>query len=603
VLLFGLAAAYFTIGAPLTFEWIDEGQIAYPSWRVAVGEVAYRDFRHFYWPSLFLLNATLLRLFGTDLLVLRLGLAGLKAVIVLLVYRLARHLARRPFALGVAFLCVTVFGSPYWLFNTPYATYHTAACAFLGMLVLLGGPAGPARCFTAGLCFGLGVTFRQSTGTFAVAGALLSLAVVAPRVGDARRGWRRALVATVLVAAAGVPLVYVLRPPLTVTGLVLGAPWAASVLGVLVSGTAAISWTAVLSFLGGAMLPPLSWILFYVRLDALGAMLHDTITTLPRAITWFAPLAMPPLHLLLTLGAATSLLATLALPDEPRSRRAAALGLAVVLGAMRAGFAIWGRAALGADLLPLLLWLPILATASSGAILWRLRWRLGSDAQRALALVHWYSCAALVGLYPGADTAHAAQLLPVCLPAVAYVADRVHARATGVGRGLLTGLALTALLVACAASPMITLARTAAARPPESGLPRGTLIWQRDPRLAATARVVGILDTLAAPGAPVLLLPSEQITYFLAGRPSALQHEELVLYLVAIGYIRPEDARALAPESAMIARLDATRPVVVRWLDGPGMGRFRSVFPAVAEWIDAHYHTQSTVGRYEVLTR
>ncbi len=61
-----VAGAWFWAGTWLTLEWVDQGQIVYGAWRVARGDLPYRDFDHLYGPSLFFLNGELLRWFGED---------------------------------------------------------------------------------------------------------------------------------------------------------------------------------------------------------------------------------------------------------------------------------------------------------------------------------------------------------------------------------------------------------------------------------------------------------------------------------------------------------------------------------------------------------
>ncbi len=96
VMLFVLAAAYMRLGLLIPIDWGDEGQIVSPMWRVAEGEVPYRDFQHLYGPSLFYLGGLLFRLFGSDLVVLRYFLLALKAATCVMVYLGARRISGRP---------------------------------------------------------------------------------------------------------------------------------------------------------------------------------------------------------------------------------------------------------------------------------------------------------------------------------------------------------------------------------------------------------------------------------------------------------------------------------------------------------------------------
>src|SRR5262249_46380133 len=76
-----VAAVGFWPGLWLSLEWVAQGQIVYGAWRVARGDLPYRDFVHMYGPSLFFLNGALLRWFGEDLAVIRIALLVVKALL------------------------------------------------------------------------------------------------------------------------------------------------------------------------------------------------------------------------------------------------------------------------------------------------------------------------------------------------------------------------------------------------------------------------------------------------------------------------------------------------------------------------------------------
>jgi len=145
------------------------------------------------------------------------------------------------------------------------------------------------------------------------------------------------------------------------------------------------------------------------------------------------------------------------------------------------------------------------------------------------------------------------------------------------------------------------LAASVAQRP--AGAPvfaRASGIWGGDARFGEMREVLAVLDRTAPAGAPVLVLPSAQLLYFLAGRPSPLPQAEMVLYLLTAGLLHPADARALAPEDDMLARLRAAPPVVVR-ADGDAWRRIAAAYPALASWIDDGYIPVARVGGHEIL--
>jgi len=187
--LFFLSLLYFAVGCLSHLEPIDEGQLVYPSWRVAEGAIPFRDFMHLYGPSPFFLNGALFRWFGHDLLVLRLSLAVLKAGAAVVVFLSASHLMSRSFAWLVSGLFVAVWGFP-WAFNSPYPNHYAMTAVLAGMLVFL---CLPRRfllgCFLAGLSFGLAATFKQTTGAFAAVWFALFLLVERPPVPPEEGHW------------------------------------------------------------------------------------------------------------------------------------------------------------------------------------------------------------------------------------------------------------------------------------------------------------------------------------------------------------------------------------------------------------------------------
>src|SRR5262249_29369022 len=129
-----------------------------------------------YGPSLFFLNGALMRWFGEDLMVLRLGLLVVKVVLVVLVFLLSHRVARPVIALGVTAWLVAVWCSPLWLFWAPYGVPDPRVLALAGGAVLLSGSASVPRALAAGLCFGAAATFKQTTGLLGAAGVAVALA-------------------------------------------------------------------------------------------------------------------------------------------------------------------------------------------------------------------------------------------------------------------------------------------------------------------------------------------------------------------------------------------------------------------------------------------
>src|SRR5262249_33012044 len=208
-----------------TLERVDQGQLFYPAWRVARGDLPYRDFHHFYWPSAFYVNGVLLRWFGENLLVVRLGLLTVKVAIVAFVFVAARAVARASIAAFVSVWLVALWSSTVWINVVPYGSYYTLAASMAGLAILVAAPrASPRRDLVAGLCFGIGATFKQTLGLLGAVGAGVALvsAPSPPGARDAVAGPARLLRVVVMVAAALVVAVYPARPlgPWTIAVLV-----------------------------------------------------------------------------------------------------------------------------------------------------------------------------------------------------------------------------------------------------------------------------------------------------------------------------------------------------------------------------------------------
>ncbi len=584
------AAAWFWPGIWLTLEWVDQGQIVYGAWRVARGELPYRDFDHLYGPSIFFLNGALLRWFGEDLAVLRIGLLVVKAALAALVFVVARNVARPAIALAVTVWFVAQWGVPIWIYATPYAGHYTLACCLVGLGILFGG-VDWRRAALAGLCVGVGAGFKHTTGLFLALAALVALAA-RPVPGSARDGLATLGRSVRALAALGASLVvmgYLWTALDTLTGAAL-----------LTAPLFGLAWewrrdrpreralpgggeraATTIAFGLGFALPLIAWAAFYGAHGAFGDLVHDALLGLPQLVVWKVTL-LPPHPLTLAFGSALAVTAFgLATGRAP---------LVVLGGLANAALfvAVWLSPAFGILGVQTVLFLPLAVLWASAPIALR---RADRDAPR---LVWWFGAMGCLGLHPAADLAHALMILPVIAPLLALLVDDAWTRA----RVPLARAALAALV----GFPMLvrvlldvgTLRTALAAVPPNApAFDRATRIWEPTPQFAAMHSIVADLDRLAPRGRPLLVLPTAQLLYVLADRPSALPHAEMILYLTATGIMTPEDARALLAEPELVARLEDARPPIVRTPDA-AWTRLAVAFPALAAWIDAHYDVAAT---------
>jgi hypothetical protein len=204
----------------------------------------------------------------------------------------------------------------------------------------------------------------------------------------------------------------------------------------------------------------------------------------------------------------------------------------------------------------------------------------------------------LVTLYPSADLAHAAAMLPAFLPLLARAVNRLQARTPTRRGAAIVALATLAFVV----PPVRLLADAVADRPADrDGLPRASGIWQRGDRFGEAVRFSRLLEARFPPGTPMLAVPSQQTLYFVLGRPSVLENEEFVFYLASFGLIADADARALANEDAMLDRLRQTRPFAVQYTGDPALDRMRRAFPRLTAFLATHYRPTAAVGGYTLL--
>jgi len=548
-----IAALYFHGAIDTTIDWTDEGQIVYPSWRTAEGLLPYVGFGHLYGPSVFFVNAALLRAFGVDLQTIRLSLVVLKALVSVLVYAVARRLAPRPIAAVTTGILIAAWGLPIWLFNTPYASYYGTALCLTGLLVFSGGPGrrGP-RAFLAGLSFGLGATFKQTQGVFAALSLALFLLADTPAVARARphaAGWMVGLLRmAILVGTLGFAVVYVRDRLGTPTVAALLAPWGLAV-GALASreiaqrpwGEEAVAGLRLLALAAlGTSLPIAGYALFYWWHGALAALVRDTVAGLPQRIVWFAPLPWPAPRPLLLLGVfATGFLALGAWQRakgarEPR-RALLAVGLALTSTGLLATFGALGgfgrflrAGGLQGDVLVALLWLPFVLVGTGSALA---LWTPSSD----LRLFLFFAVGALLQLYPAADLPHAMMMLPAFLPLLAGALGRLGApsgerpASAGAVRAVGAAVGLTALATI---GPLVQYRLKANPAPAPAVFARATGVAATDPR---SGDVAALVRWLTAPGQRdrrLLVITNEQMIYFLAGTPSVLERDEFVLYLL-----------------------------------------------------------------------
>jgi hypothetical protein len=205
--LFLVALGYFASYAAYGDLIEDEGWQLHSTMRILAGEVQHRDFSSIYPFGRHYLFAGVLALFDESLLAFRMIFCVLNAVVVALVFAVARRLAPVGLALAAALVTLVVPGPWHKVFYT--------LVPLIGILLIIRWRETERRRWLglAGLATGIGFWFRQDTGLFLIAAslALLGLIALSERAAGLARNARRAAVdaAWLLLPVAAVSIAVV----------------------------------------------------------------------------------------------------------------------------------------------------------------------------------------------------------------------------------------------------------------------------------------------------------------------------------------------------------------------------------------------------------
>ncbi len=638
-MLFALASAYLRLGLFIPIEWADEGVIVYAIWRVAEGELPYRDFQQMYPPSLFFLGGFLFRLFGSDLAVLRYLVLATKAATCVMVYVGARRISGRAFALIAYAVAVALLGIAWPILTTPYASFFGTALCLAGLLSFL---ASERRllygCAIAGLCFGIAATFKQTTGAFAFLALALFLLVDEGEGGSRPGRILATLVRTsrwfVLLFAAAVSVFYLApRNPLGNLALLL-----APVL--FLTGHLALrelrrppapenqlrSFWGLVALTLAFLLPLAGYATLYVSLGLGAEILFNIVSGIPSAISWISPFPAPTITFVLWQVAGFGVFASAVIwrghsAGTLRGRRLwtfrgllavsllALIALAVQGWQARAETHwFWASSDLLFSLPFVLVWLSIAEVVRLGQV----EVPSGSAGQRrAFVLFTGYATMALLWLYPAADIWHILGVLPSCLPLLAYLLERFwqipgetgrNLRSRQLGAAVLIGAFCLAVVLPAA----VDLLREWRAEPAfVPSLPRATGVrgvsrpYSSHP---SGGDVVRYLNHEERRDEPIFVLSGKPLFYFLTDRVSPVQESEYLLYLAAHDSIHQETARELLDEAELIRRFREVRPLIIDdGFDDRGQN-VRLMYPRFASFLRANYRPEKKFGRFQVLS-
>lgn len=213
---FALGMLLCLVAAPPTINPYDEGLVAYGAQRVLAGEVPYRDFWTMYGPGAFYAGAGLYRLFGADLLAIRLMGFAAKTLVAIAAAVLAGRFStpRRAALLGGGVLAMEIaVGQP------AFPVFPALALILWGFVLVTSARPGRLAWPGAGVLFGLAALFRHDLGAYAVVAVALALAGAEGLAPPGRRNGRAALARiAALVAGALVVVVPVAGALIAVAG-------------------------------------------------------------------------------------------------------------------------------------------------------------------------------------------------------------------------------------------------------------------------------------------------------------------------------------------------------------------------------------------------
>jgi hypothetical protein len=211
---FALAVVYWLPIAGTGLNVYDEGLRLYGAQRILAGDLPYRDVFTYYGPAQFYWPALLFRLFGTQVLVARVGNLFFGAVAAAALFALCRSAAlpvRWSLMPVVALLVPLYRGDLLYACDPAFSLVLAAGAVLTGTSAPTRGlvPRGCLRCLAAGLLVGLAALFRQDVGAYgAVAAVVIQVGIAVSRPGRRQRWVGLAAVARSLgCLALGIALV------------------------------------------------------------------------------------------------------------------------------------------------------------------------------------------------------------------------------------------------------------------------------------------------------------------------------------------------------------------------------------------------------------
>ena len=392
----------------------DDGVLAQSALRLLQGELPHRDFDAVYTGGLELLHAIAFRVFGVNLVSLRLVLLLAMALFIPVVYWIAAR-ALSPLASALVTGLVVAWSVPAYFASLPswYVTFLGVGAA--AALLRYGDSRRKGWLFIAGVLAAASALMKV-TGVFVITAGFLAWMHLETRAAPQANGrggvirWRGLFAITGVAVTVGIALLVRAHPdPMTLLCLVL--PIALASAGLVRATRAPLHPLAVWPYLLGVAVPIVLWLIPYLRSGAVRAVWEGVFVKPGQRVT-SAYFPMPALYTLAGVIPA-ALLLLLPAPGTKTRSLTALLVVAAPLAAVAAQganstvyFWVW------AGLRPLV---PLLALAALLTVSENLR---GSDAL-VLALF-----AALIALqqYPFSHGIYFCYVAPAVILALAHLA-------------------------------------------------------------------------------------------------------------------------------------------------------------------------------------
>jgi hypothetical protein len=550
-----ILAVSFALGLAVSWQrWanpvIDGGREMNQPLRIAEGARLYLDVGHIYGPLSPYLHAALYRLFGPSLGVLYADGIVSAALILALLYRLARRILD-PLSAGIAVLTVQWLcgfkPAGNYVFPYAYSALHGTFLSLAALELAIGAMTAPTawRFAVTGIAAGVALLAKAEMGLAALTAALVA-AWMAPN-----QGWRGAWSRAVVVCAGA--------------ALVAGSVYGALALGVGWRTLAFDSWLLPFNL-------PAPLVYFNASLSGFD---H------PLASLGRIGVAAVKLGLIAVAIAAIGYLAG----GPPSARRGASLALALAV-AITATLGLttgldWDRGPFIA--------MPLVLVA---LLAWLARKR-PSPEDRVVAI---YAAFALVQLgrmllHVRSGGAYGSFMLPMSVVLFVYLwtGPFLYALPDAGPRRVARAIALSVLLVGAVGTAVILAYRYRHAATVAVSTPRGTLVTTPEIGVAWND-ALAFIDARTPPGASVAVLPEGTSLLFLSGRRNPLREE-----IVTPGFL---DAAGQDRAIAALRRTDTRLVLIVnratREFGADAFGR--DYCQRLMAWIDAHYTRCASFG-------